>query len=236
MRLSVLLISGLVASGCMTVYQPMSSLQRPTAIDPRERNFEGQRMLIRCIPGDWADSGESTLLCQNLSQLFTNQGAKVDIEVPGETLEGADDEPPAVRGRKPVAPGRPDLIVDLSARRLANDNTPLNWILCVATLTLFPAITDATFAQDVVIKDADGFLLASDSLQARFIRYFGVAVWAANGLMDLIVRSKEEKMLGDAPKRDFSRDFHEHMSQLALTATVRERVLRNFAPAAAGAK
>jgi hypothetical protein len=218
-------------SGCMTVYQPMMSLQRPVAVDPQDPNFKGQRLLVRCIPGEWADPGESQTLCQNVSTLFSNQGAKVDVEIPGETF-GEDDEheAPAVRAAQKARapPSRPDLIIELSARRLAYDNTGLNWFLCWATLTLIPAVTDVTFAQDVVVKDADGFLLVQDSLQARFIRYFGFGVWAINGLADLIVRSKEEKLLGDAPRRDFSHDFHEHLSQLALTATVRERVLHNF--------
>jgi hypothetical protein len=219
----------LAFSGCLTVYQPMTSLQRPTAIDPREKNFEGTHLLIRCIPGDWADGSESQTLCQNMSTLFANQGAKVDIEVPGESLEGVDDEPIERRPKTQAPKTKPDLIMELTARRLANDNNPLNWIICYATLTLFPAITDVTFAQDVIVKDSDGFLLVRDSLQARFVRYFGIAVWAVNGLMDLIVRPKEEKMLGDAPKRDFSKDFHAHMSQLMLTARTREKVLHSFA-------
>ncbi len=44
---------GLLLSGCVTVYEPLVSLQRPVVIDPEVGNFEGQHLLVRCIPGDY---------------------------------------------------------------------------------------------------------------------------------------------------------------------------------------
>jgi hypothetical protein len=234
MRLNALAIL-LACSGCMTVYQPMMSLQRPVAIDPRERNFENVSVLVRCITSDAVDSSESNKLCQNTSQLLTNQGAKVTIEIPGETVEGEEDEPPALRGKPKPQATRPDLIVELSGTLVSNDNGPLNWIFCYLTLTLYPAITDATFEQQVVIKDPNGFLLAQDALQARFVRYFGLAVWAINGLADWLVRPKSERLTGDAPNRDFSKDFQGHISQLVMNAWARKQVLHNLEPDQPGA-
>jgi hypothetical protein len=96
------------------------------------------------------------------------------------------------------------------------------------TLTLVPAITEFTFAQEVTILDSSGFQLASDTLQGRFVRYCGVGLWAVNSALDLLVRSDAEELTGDAPKKDFSRDFHGQLSQLAFNARMRSLVMRGF--------
>jgi hypothetical protein len=194
-------------------------------VDPAAKNLDGVRVLVRCIPsGDGADHGESEDLCNNMSALYGNQGAKVDVEIP--------DEESGIIGRgsegAEAPTEKPDLIVEVKSRRVHSENSPFLWLLCYATATLVPAITEATFAQDVSIRDADGFLLVSDTLQARFIRYFGLAFWAVNGLIDLIVRPKGEGLIGNNHKYDFSRDFHGQMSQLAFHATMRAKVLKSF--------
>lgn len=227
LRLLPLWLLFVSAAGCVTVYQPVAALQRPVTVDPSAKNFDGTRILVRCVPsGDGADQGESEDLCNNMSALYANQGAKVDIEIPDE--EGAGVNRGGESDRRPDE--KPDLIIELRARRVHNDNSPILWILCYASLTLIPAITEATFAQDVSIRDSEGFILVNDTLQARFIRYFGLAFWAANGLIDLIVRPKGEGLTGNNHKRDFSRDFHGQMSQLAFHAQLRSRVLKSFEP------
>jgi hypothetical protein len=70
-------------------------------------------------------------------------------------------------------------------------------------------------------------VLLSETRQARFIRYFGLAYWGINALMDLF-RPKDEKLIGNNHRRDFSRDFHQQVSQLTFNATMRERVLHSF--------
>ena len=141
-------------------------------VDPTAKNFDGMHLLVSCVPsGDGADFGESADLCNNMSALYQNQGAQVDIEIPDEeggTVNRGDET--AERSAT-----KPDLIVELTARRIHSENSPILWFLCYASATLIPAITEATFAQDVSIRDSDGFLLVSDTLQARFIRYFGLA-------------------------------------------------------------
>ncbi|MBS1152785.1 MAG: hypothetical protein H6Q89_4483 [Myxococcaceae bacterium] len=225
-RLAVPLALAWALTGCVTIYQPLVTLQRPAVINPEYNNFDGLQLLLRCLPTDYTDSGDSEILCQNLRTLFTNQGATVQVEVPEAEL------PPAEEGT-----ARPDLVIELTSKQLHSENSALLWVLCYASLTLIPAVTEATFAQDVVLRDADGFLLGSESLQGRFVRYFGLGYWGINALMDLIVRPKEEKLTGAAAKTDFSRDFYGQLSQLAFHARMRQLVLRGFeAPIAASPK
>ncbi|QRK05720.1 hypothetical protein JQX13_37070 [Archangium violaceum] len=217
----LLWLLAVILSGCVTtVYQPLVSLQRPVIIDPQVANFEGQRFLLRCIPGDYLKLDEAQQLCQHLRTLFTTQGAQVDVQVQQGGMVGGDEEGEA----------RPDLIIDLRARLLHEDNSTLLWILSGLTLTLVPAITESSFSQDVTIRDSSGFLLASDNLQGRFVRYSGFSVWAVNGVLDLLVRSEAEKLGGDRASRDFSRDFYGQLSQLAFNAHMRSVVMRGFEP------
>lgn len=226
-RLLVISFVAAAMSACVTVYQPVTTLQRPVTVDPGLPNLEGLNLLVRCVPsGDGADQGESEELCQNMQQLYSNQGARVETEVPEEEGGGATKGGFEDWGEK----AKPDLVIELRARRLHWENSPVLWALCYASLTLVPAITEATFAQDVSIRDADGFLLIQDTLQARFIRYFGLGFWAVNGLLDLLVRPKGQGLVGNNHKTDFSRDFHGQMSQLAFHARMRERVLKSFEP------
>ena len=211
------ILLALVLPGCVTVYQPLVTLQRPAVINPELANFEGLTLMVRCLPTDYTDSGDSEALCQNVRTLFANQGAKVEVEVPESDLPL----------RNP-ADAKADLVIELSSRRLHYENSALLWTLFYATATLIPAVTEATFAQDVVIRDTDGFLLASEVLQGRFIRYIGLGFWGINKLMDLIVRTPEEQLTGDQAKVDFSRDYYAHLSQLALQGRMRAMVLRSF--------
>jgi hypothetical protein len=214
----------LLASGCVTVYQPLVSLQRPVVVDPRIANFEGQRMLVRCIPGDYLEPDDAEQLCRNVRSLFTNQGAQVEVEVPRAGVSARDEQEAA----------KADLIIELKARLVHEEDSALLATLSVLTFTLVPAITDSTFAQEVIIRDSKGFQLASDTFQGRFVRYTGVGLWAVNSALDLLVRSDAEELTGDAPKKDFSRDFHGQLSKLAFNARMRSLVMRGFEPSPQG--
>jgi hypothetical protein len=126
-------------------------------------------------------------------------------------------------GEKP-----PDLIIDLSPRLLHQDDVPILWLLSYLTFTLVPAITEFTFAQDVAIRDGEGSLLVADSLQGRFIQYFGAGIWAVNTALDMAVRKEGEKINDDVTRKDFSRDLYGQLSQLAFNARMRAQVLRGF--------
>ncbi|HZH77576.1 MAG TPA: hypothetical protein VEY88_16240 [Archangium sp.] len=222
----VSLLLGTLLSGCVTVtvYQPLSSLQRPAIVDPQLANFEGMRLLVRCVPGDYIKAPDADLLCRKVGALFRNQGAKVETDVPRNGRSSRSLEKGA----------QPDLIVDLSSRLLHKESSSPLWALTALSFTLVPAYTEYSVAQDVTIRDASGFLLASDSLKARFIEYFGAGIWGVNWVLDIFVRPPEEKLMGDAPAQDFSRDFYAQLSQLAFNARVRSDVLRSFEPRAQG--
>ena len=214
------LLVGALLSGCgVTVYQPLSGLQRPAIVDPRLANFEGMRLLVRCFPGDYASVQDSDLLCRKVGTLFRNQGAQVQTDL-------------RRSNRSPQEAFRPDLIIELSSRLLHKESSGPLWAVTVLTLSLVPAYAEYSVAQDVTIRDASGFLLASDSLKARFIEYYGAGIWSVNWALDTLVRSPEEKLSGDAPAQDFSRDFYAQLSQLAFNARVRSDVLRSFEPPA----
>jgi hypothetical protein len=208
----------MLSSGCVTVYQPLVSLQRPVVVDPQLANFEGQRMLVRCIPSDYLQPNDALQLCRNVRALFTNQGAQVETDVPRPGLSARDEQ------------GGPkaDLIIDLKARLVHEERSALLGVVSGLTLTLVPAISEFTFAQEVTIRDSSGFQLASDTLQGRFVRYTGIGIWAVNSALDLLVRPDEEELTGDAAKKDFSRDFHRQLSQLAFNARMRSLVMRGF--------
>jgi hypothetical protein len=234
-RLSAIAVA-IFASGCassmatVTVYQPLSSLQKPTALHVSESNFAGQRMLIRCVPstdGKYHKPADAQRLCVKLSSLFTNQGAQVDIAVP---QRGGGAVPELVNG------ARPDLIVEVTTRLLHEKNPAFLWAACVLSCSVIPAYHEQSIAQDISIRDADGFELASDSLQARFVEYQGGGIWVVNKALDLTVREEPEHLTGNAAGKEFSRDFYRQVNQLAFNARVRAAVLRSFDTPPAGTK
>lgn len=211
------LLAGLL-SGCVTVYQPLVSLHRPVAIDPQLANFEGQRLLVRCLSDEHLAPPDADRLCRKLGVLFTRQGAQVDVEMPREGGAAGSG------GAGPL----PDLTIEIRSRVVQDRSPKLLWLLSGATLSLLPALAEHTFAQEVTIRDPAGFVLASDSLQGRFVTYFGLGVWAVSGGLDLLVRSRDEEITGGAAHRNFSRDYYRQVSQLAFDARMRSLVLRGF--------
>jgi hypothetical protein len=204
----------LLLGGCVHVYQPLLRLQDPVAVHPREGNFQGVRVLVSCIPGDFVDRVESEELCQHAGDLFTKQGAIVQTRTGPAPRPGAETKGPP-----------PELQVDLSARQIYEENSTLLWLVSIGTLTLVPAISEYTFAQDVSIRDADGVLLASDSWQARFVRYFGFTTWAVNALLDLAFRTHAERLTGDAFEEEFSKDYYGQLTQMVFNAHARWALL-----------
>ena len=180
----------LFAGGCVTVYQPLTSLQKPTALERSTTTFAGQRILLRCIAdknGEYMTPADSQRLCTRLSSLFSGQGAQVDIA-------------PSRGGGAPELSGglRPDLVIELTTRRTHEENPPFMWAVCVLTCSIVPAYREVSIAQDVSIRDADGFELASDSLQARFVEYVGAGIWAVNRSLDLVVREEKDHLTNGA--------------------------------------
>jgi hypothetical protein len=219
-RTGLLALVGALLSGCVTVYQPLLSLQRPVPIDPQLANFQGQRLLVRCVPGEYLRPADAQRLCIKVRSLFAVQGAEVEVEVPIEGRPGG----PA------QAELRPDLSIELRSRLLHQDNSKLLWFLSVFSFTLVPTIAEYTFSQEVTIRDSAGFVLASDSLQGRFVKYFGVGVWAVNRVADLLVRADADELTGKHAPLEFTRDYYRQLSQLTFDAHMRSLVLRGFQP------
>jgi hypothetical protein len=216
----------LAGTGCVTVYQPLRSLQRPVVVDLNEANFEGVRVRVRCPAGEFVKGGEAQKLCRKVQRTFANQGAIIDY---GGEVAAPVPARPGVSVAGASAPTlKPDLIIDLESRLLVDDTDRLFSLLCILTATLVPWVTDTSLAEDITIRDGDGFLLASDSFQARFVNYVGIGVWAVNALLDLFVRGENEKLIGKAQGAVVSRDFYGQLSQLAFHARTRALVLQNF--------
>lgn len=216
-------------SGCVTVYQPLQTLARPVALDITEANFEGLKVLVRCPAGEFVKAGDAKRLCNKIQRVFTNQGALTEggLLSAKPARRSQDPEPQAAAPGMPASP-KVDLIIDLKGRLLHFDIDKLMGALCVVSLTLVPCVSDTSLAQDVTIRDGDGFVLATDSFQARFVSYFGLAMWAVNGLLDLLVRAPEDRLIGNAQKAEVSDDFYSQLSQLALHARMRSLTQRNF--------
>ncbi len=216
-RLLFACLALVTASGCITVYQPLVSLQRPFAVDPELANFEGQNILVRCVPGDYVELPDAQQLCQQMRELYEAQSAKVETDVPRKNTGFL------------TTKFKPDLIVELRGRLLKREtsNFLIN-LLFLASASLIPTTEEIEIAQDVIIRDASGFQLAQDSLQARFVRQYGLGVWGVNALVDLIVRPKNQKITGDGYRRDFSADFYGHLSELAFHARMRSAIMHEF--------
>lgn len=208
---------GIAMTGCVTVYQPLVGLQRPIAVDPQSpKNFEATRVLVRCHP---AEGVEPDVLCRNLRSSLSKQGATVTTEVvrpSGKIAASAQNDTP------------PQFIIDVTSKLIHQRDDTLLSILNIISLTLVPAISEATYGQDIRIRDAQGFVLAEQSLQERFVQSFGLGVWALNGIIDLLIRPRSEQVTGDGYKEEFTRDLHGHLAQLLYNARVRARVMNSF--------
>lgn len=214
---SGLVLLALAMTGCVTVYQPLVGLQRPIAVDPQAPdNFSATRVLVRCHP---AEGVEADVLCRNLRSSLSKQGAQVTTEVvrpSGKISASAQSE------------AAPQFVIDVTSKLVHQKDEPLLQLLNIVSLTLVPAISETTYGQEFRIRDAQGFVLAQQSFQERFVQSFGLGVWVLNGLIDLLIRPKSEQVTGDGYKEEFTRDLHGHLAQLLHNAKVRARVMNSF--------
>lgn len=189
-------------------------------MDPYAQNLVGVGLTVRCFSGELLSIQEAGALCSKVGALFELQGAEVSLVL------GA--QPPS---EPPSAELRTQLTVELRARELSASNDPLRWAACYASYSIIPAMTEQSFAQDVVVRDADGFLLAEASLQGRVVRYVGLGAWAGNTAMNYLVREEEDRILPETASEHLSEDLYRQLSQLVYNAKVQSELLR---PARAG--
>ena len=120
-------------------------------------------------------------------------------------------------------------------------------------LTLVPAVTESTFAQDVIIRDGSGFLLVSDSLQGRIINRYGITAWAGDRILQRVWRRAQGLESGrrgpgaklvmsmvdtsqvtqtdvDPIEEDLSADLYGQLSQLMFNAKIQWQVLQDARP------
>lgn len=189
------LLMAVGVAGCVDIYQPMSGLHRPIAVDIGYANFADLDISLRCRSGGALDSTQAGLICRRVARLFENQGARVAVRTgaAAEAPEAREGEAPGEEA--PAGPPRAALDIEISAREVHRDSTHY---------LFFEYISDYTVAQDIVIRDETGFLLVRDSLTGRFVTRLG--------------------FFSDAEEQ-FSDDFYGQLSQLALNARVRRKVL-----------
>lgn len=221
----MVLATALSGSACITIYHPLSSLQRPTVVDPTRRNFEGLDLEVRCFSGGALDDESADRLCGRMEQLFGGQGASVSVWSPRGGMRGASADD-GLQGEGEAAPKTvPDLVLELRSREIDNEANVGQQIFSALTATTVPASREYIFAQDVVVRGEGGFVLASDTLRARFVRYIGWALALGNWLLDVTVRDEDEE-LTRAAKTDFSNDFYRQVTQLVFNARLRNELLR----------
>ena len=207
--------AALCAPGCVYVYQPLVGLQQPVVVNPDAQNLVGVALTVRCFPGDLLSVQEAGSLCSKVGALFEQQGAVVGLTL------GA--QAPA----EPLPADVPtQLTVELRARELSASSDPLRWTACYFSYSLIPAVTEASFAQEVIVRDADGFLLAEASLQGRIVRYVGLGAWVGNTTMNYLVREEEDRVLPETASEHLSDDLYRQLSQLVYNAKVQSELLR----------
>lgn len=222
-----------LTSGCVKVYQPVSGLQRPVVVDTQVANFQDVRLAVYCPPGDLVNPEEARALCQKVATLFENQGAQVTTFTTDRRLgdDVLDDDPAVAEADEAAQAALIDLAIELRGRQVHQKTDELSWVLFAGTFTLVPGVSEFTFAQDVVIRDASGFLLVSDSLQGRIIRYSGAGTWITNKILDRGWRDEEDRRIGDKPHTELSEDFYGQLSQLLFNAKMQWQVLQRASPA-----
>jgi len=204
----------------------MSGLHEPVVVDTRVENFRDVHLAVHCVPGGLLSRQEASSLCQKVGTLFENQGAAVrTIDSVGREDELLD----ATTGEQDEIAVRTDLTLELRAREVHRARHPLSWVFAFATFTLVPIVQEQSFAQDVVVRDGTGFLLASDTLEGRLVTRMGAGAWGGNVLADLF-RDEEQQLLGNAAERDLSADLYRQLSQLTFNAKMQWQVMNESLP------
>ena len=214
-------------TGCVPIYQPLRGLNTPLAIDWKVRNFAGTRLLVHCPPGEWPDRLSTDELCRKVGVVFENQGATVTTFTPEGGVEGGIGE---VSETAAETTPETDLQLELRTRKIDQKHNPVMWVLSAISLTIIPASVEYTFAQDVVIRDGTGFLLAEETYQGRMVTQFGVTIWVGNAHLNLW-RLPDDKLTEESLRKDLSDDLFGQLSQDVFNAKMQWLVLQQTPPA-----
>lgn len=215
--LLAVLPSLLGALGCVTIYQPQKAIHRPVVVDRAPDNFDGLRVLVRCVSHEeHLPAPSASRLCGWVAEEFNKQGAETEIVVP---VGNAYVEPDVFEG------DRPDLTVVIESRTEHEYINPWTVFISVITFTAAPAISEKTFSQRVLVLGRDGSVLIEEVYRERFVDYVGLGVWSTNYLLDWFVRDDANAVSGDVAEKEFTKDFHGQLRQLTFNAKVRSEVL-----------
>lgn len=212
----------LLTTGCVHVYQPVAGLNAPVVVDTGAQNFTELNLEVVCNQGELLNRQEARVLCQNTATLFRNQGAQVTTRLGRERAYTQEEQGEP----RPI-----DLTVELTSREVHTFKDPVMWTLCVLSASVVPAVSESSFALDVVVRDGTGFLLASDSLEGRIIQRTGVGVWALNKALD-VGREEKDQLSEDVAKQDLSNDLYGQLSQMVFNAQLQWEVLQEVPPVA----
>jgi hypothetical protein len=224
-----------VETGCaVTLYQPMGTLQRPTAVNIDDPNFEDARVLVRCLPSDGFPAPDAEKACRQIARSLQQQGAETETIVPRNVDEGLPADAFDGRGA--------ELTVEVSSRTEHSQAWPLLSAASCVTLTAVPDVYESTFVQDVTIRARNQTVLAEETYRARLITYTGCLVWSVNGILDWAFRDDQNDLTSDGGNKAYSRDLYRQIAQLAYNARVRSDLLgltvprrRQSSPPAVGA-
>ena len=206
-----------LGSGCVTLYEPMGVLQRPTVVAPATSTFNETRVQVRCLSSDDLPTGDAEKVCLLVSQSLRAQGAETETIVPRQL-----DELPASQAFDGAGA---DLSIEITSTTEHHYDYPLLAAVSVITLTAVPSVAEETYRQDIVVRGRNQTVLAQETLRARFVTYVGVVVWAANYVADWFLRDDDNDLSGDLGFKDFSKDFYGHVAQLTFNARVRSDLL-----------
>ena len=215
-------------TGCVRTYQPLAGLHDPRVVDPSQPNFQDVRLDVYCVPDKDFKMSEALVLCQRVAVLFENQGAVVETYAQDPLLQAGDGglEGPGSGGGGPA-----DLVVELRTEQVQSGYNPVSYTLAWATITLVPAVREASFTQKVTVRAPSGFLLARSTFRGKVVERFGVGTWVGNKTLDLLVREPEDELAReDSAGRDLSADLYGQLSQVVFNAHLRMDALRLQAP------
>jgi hypothetical protein len=228
LTVTALLMAGLAMPllGCVHTYQPISGLHGPVVVDTSVENFPDLALEVVCNPGKDLSRGEARRLCEHVGTLFRNQGAQVTTRIGGEPAMEELDTPWEESSETGSLAPEVDLRLELTSRQVHQSHDLVTRVLFALTASLVPAVTEYSFALDVVVQDGSGFLLAADTLEGRIVRRIGVGVWGVNKVMDRFAREPEDIVLDDSAYKELSEDLYGQLSQMVFNAGLQWRVLQ----------
>lgn len=218
-------------SGCAAiyktyaVYQPLSGLHEPAVVDPAALNFEDVSLTVRCFRGELSRS-QSDSLCEKVSALFENQGAKVytvDGDGPADDSVGDMDEDEVVEGAD-GGPPRTDLVLELRSRQVSQSVDRVSWMAFSSTFSIYPGEKEFVFAQDVVVRGGDGVLLSTESLQGRVVERIGLAMSLFAEVKDGLSKDPAYVPMEKVAAAELSADLYQQLSQIVYNAKLQWRV------------